>query len=94
MDAFSLNGENKMTSTGEQSLRSVVEKWLGFKLLKSARVTMFGRTPSGGRRYVCIETTQDGEKLALFFFRHGDGYWRGFPPAPTLPEMTLDRLAA
>jgi hypothetical protein len=83
-----------MTSTGEQSLRFVVEKWLGFNPLKSARVAGFGRTPSGGRRYVCVETMRDGEKLALFFFRHDDGCWRVFPPAPTLPEMTLDRLAA
>jgi hypothetical protein len=82
-----------MTSTREQSLRAVVEKWLEFEPLKTARVTMSGRTPSGGRRYVCVETTQDGEKLALFFFRHGDGCWRVFPPAPTLPEMALDRLA-
>jgi hypothetical protein len=83
-----------MTGTGEQSLRSVVEKWLQFKPLKSARVSMFGRTLSGGKRYVCVETTQDGEKLALFFFRHEDGCWRVFPPAPTLPEMVPYRLAA
>ena len=83
-----------MTSTVEQSLRSVAEKWFEFEPLKSARVTMFSRTLSGGRRYVCIETTHDREKLALFFFRHDDGCWRVFPPAPTLPEMTLERLAA
>ncbi|MFM0007664.1 hypothetical protein PQR57_42855 [Paraburkholderia dipogonis] len=83
-----------MTSTGEQSLRVVVEKWLEFNALSAARVTAFGRTLSAGSRYVCVETTHDGEKVALFFFRHDDGCWRVFPPAPTLPEMTLERLAA
>ncbi|MFT0174224.1 hypothetical protein ACLKMY_35405 [Paraburkholderia mimosarum] len=92
--AFSLDGEDKMTSTGEHSLRFVVEKWLEFNRLKTVRVTMFGRTLSGGRRYVCVETLHDNEKLALFFFRHDDGCWRVFPPAPTLPAMAWERLAA
>ncbi|WP_410835111.1 hypothetical protein [Paraburkholderia sp. SIMBA_030] len=83
-----------MTHTGEQSLRLVVEKWLGFNRLRAARVTAFDRTASGGKRYVCVETMHDGEKLALFFFRHDDGCWRVFPPAPTLPEMTPEHLAA
>lgn len=83
-----------MTSTGEQSLRFVVEKWLGFNALRSARVETFGRTLRGRRRYVCVEAVHDSEKLALFFFRHDDGCWRVFPPAPTLPEMALERLAA
>ncbi|KXU82321.1 hypothetical protein CI15_32750 [Paraburkholderia monticola] len=83
-----------MARTGEQSLRVVVEKWLEFNALSAARVTAFGRTNSAGSRYVCVETTHDGEKVALFFFRHDDGCWRVFPPAPTLPVMTLERLAA
>lgn len=83
-----------MTKNGEQSLHFVVEKWLEFHPLKAARVTMVGRTPSGGRRYVCVETVHDSGKLALFFFRHDDGCWRVFPPAPTLPEMNVERLAA
>ncbi|MPW23241.1 hypothetical protein GCT13_42395 [Paraburkholderia sp. CNPSo 3157] len=68
-----------MNNTGEQSLRFVVEKWLGFNPRKTARITAFSRTVSGGRRYVCVETTHDSEQLALFFFRHGDGCWRVFP---------------
>jgi hypothetical protein len=83
-----------MTNTEGQSLRLVVEKWLGFTSPKTARISAFGRTVSGGRRYVCVETTHDSEQFALFFFRHGDGCWRVFPPAPTFPEMTLERLAA
>jgi hypothetical protein len=83
-----------MASTGEQSLRVVGEKWLQFNALSTARVTAFGRTRSAGSRYVCVETIHDSEKVALFFFRHGDGCWRVFPPAPTLPVMTVERLAA
>ncbi|SIT43969.1 conserved hypothetical protein [Paraburkholderia piptadeniae] len=83
-----------MTNTEEQSLRLVVEKWLGFNPPKTARITAFGRTVSGGSRYVCVETTHDSDQFALFFFRHSDGCWRVFPPAPTFPEMTLERLAA
>ena len=82
-----------MTRTGEQSLRVVVEKWLGFKPLTAARVTAFGRTPSGEQRYVCIESSHDVQPLALFFFRHDDGCWRVFPAAPTTPEMHLERVA-
>jgi hypothetical protein len=83
-----------MTKNGEQSLRSVVNKWLEFNSLKSARLTTFGRRLPGGRRYVCVGAVYDGEKLALFFFQHHDGCWRVFPPAPTLPEVNVERLAA
>ncbi len=85
-----------MNGIGEQSLRVVVEKWLAFKPkpVTTAKVTAFGRTGSRERRYVCVETTHDGEQFALFFFRHDDGCWRVFPAAPTAPEMNLERLAA
>ncbi|MFP3559128.1 hypothetical protein [Paraburkholderia sp. SIMBA_054] len=83
-----------MTNTDRQSLRFVVEKWLEFNSLNAARITMPGRTLSGGRRYVCVEIMHEGERFALFFFRHDDGCWRVFPPAPKLPEMNLERLAA
>lgn len=83
-----------MTNTREQSLRYVVEKWLAFNPPGLAKVIAFGRTPLGRGRYVCVETTHDSRDLALFFFRHGDGCWRVFPPATTLPNMALERLAA
>jgi len=83
-----------MTRTGEQSLRYAMEKWLGFKPSKVTRIAAYGRTASGGRRYVCVETMHDDERLALFFFRHDDGCWRVFPPAPSMPEMAVERLAA
>ncbi|MGF6855515.1 hypothetical protein [Paraburkholderia sp. CI3] len=80
--------------TGEQSLRFVVEKWLGLQLSESARVTALGRPRSGKGRFVCVETVHGSERLALFFFRHDDGCWKVFPPAPALPEMALERLFA
>lgn len=78
----------------EQSLRSVVEKWLGLQRPESARVRALGRPLSGNGRFVCIETVRGGEKCSLFFFRHDDRCWRVFPPAPASPEMALERRFA
>jgi hypothetical protein len=83
-----------MTRTAEQSLRYAMEKWLGFKPSETARIAAYGRTASGSRRYVGVETMHDGERLALFFLRHDDGCWRVFPPIPAMPEMAFERLAA
>ncbi|AXF06460.1 hypothetical protein CUJ88_49695 (plasmid) [Paraburkholderia hospita] len=83
-----------MTNIREQSLRYVVGKWFAFNPPGLAKVIAFGRTPPGRGRYVCAETTHHSRTLALFFFRHDDGYWRVFPPATTLPYMALERLAA
>jgi hypothetical protein len=71
-----------MKETNVLSLRYQVEKWL--TPTGPVHVTAFGRSPSGGGRYVCIETRQPAGPRALFFFRHGDGYWRVFPPPLTL----------
>ena len=82
-----------MGYNGEQSLRYAVEKWFGLRSVKVARIVAYGRSALGGRRYVCVETIHDGERLALFFFHHSDGCWSVFPPAPTMPEMKLERVA-
>ncbi|KDP87681.1 hypothetical protein CF70_035050 [Cupriavidus sp. SK-3] len=82
-----------MRSTNEQSLRFQVEKWLAPGPTTSVHVIEFGRTHSGRRRYVCVETTQPAVLRALFFFRHDDGCWRVFPPAVDRPKMSADRLA-
>jgi hypothetical protein len=92
--AFSLDRRTKMTNHREQSLRCVVEKWLAFNPPGTAKVIAFGRTPPRRGHYVCIETTHDSGSVTLYFFRHGDGCWRVFPPATTLPKMALERLAA
>ena len=83
-----------MTRKAEQYLRYAVEKWLGFRPPRSARVAAYGRSASGGGRYVCVETEKNDERLALFFFQHEDGCWRVVPPAQTMPAMTIERLAA
>lgn len=68
-----------MKAAGEYSLRTQVEKWLAPTLSAVVRVTEFGRTPLGGNRYVCVETSLPRGSRALFFFRHDDGLWRVFP---------------
>jgi hypothetical protein len=78
--------EGVMKSTNEQSLRSQVEKWLAPGPTTSVHVIEFSRTPSGGRRYVCVETAQQVGLRALFFFRHDDGRWCVFPPAADWPR--------
>jgi len=80
-----------MKGTNEQSLRFQVEKWLAPGSMASVRVVEFGRTISGRRRYVCVETAQPAGLRALFFFRHDDGCWRVFPPP--VPRMIADSLA-
>ena len=83
-----------MKSTYEQSLRFQVEKWLAPGPTIPVHVTEFSRTRWARRRYVRVETAQLGGLRALFFFRHGDGYWCVFPPTADRPRMTADRLAA
>ncbi|MGF6931221.1 hypothetical protein OKW41_000360 [Paraburkholderia sp. UCT70] len=45
-----------MKSMNEQSLRFQVEKWLAPGPATPVHVTVFSRTRSGRRRYVCVET--------------------------------------
>ena len=68
-----------MKAATEQSLRFLVEKWLG-PVSAPVRVMQFGRTKWDHTRYVRVETgLQDGLR-SLFFFRHDDGCWCVFPP--------------
>jgi len=82
-----------MNSTNEQSLRFQVEKWLAPSPTAPIHVVEFSRTPSGRRRYVCVETAHPTGLRALFFFRHDDGCWRVFPPAIDRSRMSAARLA-
>jgi hypothetical protein len=78
----------------EQSLRYQVEKWLAPGSIP-VHVTQFSRTRSGGRRYVCVQTSQGVSSRALFFFRHDDGRWCVYPPVRTSSNiMRGERLAA
>ena len=67
-------------NTAQQSLRSLVDKWLAPTAAKPARVTRFSRLNSNHIRYVCVEASHPTGMLAIFFFRHDDG-WYVFPPS-------------
>ena len=71
--------ENVMRNATEQSLRFLVEKWLG-PVSAPVHVTQFGRTKWDNTRYVRVETSASDGLRSLFFFRHGDGCWCVFPP--------------
>ncbi|WP_439654773.1 hypothetical protein [Trinickia terrae] len=70
-----------MKTPSEDSLRGQVEKWLAPEPAAPVRVTAFGRSRFDGARYVCVEARTPAGVRALFFFRHGDGSWRVYPPA-------------
>ncbi|WP_250481743.1 hypothetical protein [Caballeronia sp. NCTM5] len=71
-----------------QSLRYEVEKWLS-PGSAPVHVSQSGRTHGTGRRYVCVETSQGTVARALFFFRHGDGNWYVYPPAPVQTNVKV-----
>ncbi|HWT38923.1 MAG TPA: hypothetical protein VN289_21730 [Paraburkholderia sp.] len=73
----------------DQSLRRLVDKWLGSVAQRPARVTGFGYCRQNGWRYVRIETQRLSGELAIFFFRHDDGAWRVFPPVVRRPSMRV-----
>ncbi|CAD6561393.1 hypothetical protein LMG27952_07453 [Paraburkholderia hiiakae] len=71
----------------ERSLRHVVESWLGTQEAGHIRVTRFSHTRRKLWRYVCVEASRERGKLSIVFFRHDDGSWCVFPPAPRSPVM-------
>lgn len=79
-----------MKSTNVQSLRCQVEKWLAPAPTTPVRVTAFGRTRLGGRRFVCIEAPSPSGVHALFFFKHDDGNWRVFPQAADRQNLAAE----
>ncbi|WP_250453948.1 hypothetical protein [Caballeronia sp. ATUFL_M2_KS44] len=82
-----------MKSVNERSLRYQVEKWLAPASVP-VHVKHFSRTRADHTRYVCVETVQGAASRALFFFRHDDGQWCVYPPAPRQRNMRGERLAA
>jgi hypothetical protein len=82
-----------MKSAYEQSLRYQVEKWLAPGSVP-VHVTQFSRSRADNRRYVCVQTSQGAASRALFFFRHDDGHWCVYPPAPRQNNMRGEKLAA
>jgi hypothetical protein len=80
--------------TAKQSLRALVEKWLGATNATPVRVLLVHRIRSGRRRCVCIRAERAADSFTLFFFRHDDGAWQVFPPEAVRPSMSIGRLAA
>jgi hypothetical protein len=71
----------------EKSLRHVVESWLGALAAGHFRVTRFRHTGRRRCRHVCVEATRNERTLSIVFFRHHDGSWCVFPPAPRTLSM-------
>ncbi|SAK97389.1 hypothetical protein AWB79_07459 [Caballeronia hypogeia] len=71
----------------DRSLRKVVEFWFGSQPRNRLRVTRFSRSRCKLWRYVCVEMTRERGAFAVVFFRHDDGSWCVFPPAPHRPAM-------
>jgi hypothetical protein len=78
-------------NAGEQSLRWLVHKWFGHTSANAWRLTRPRQAHSSANRCVCLEISSEaGDALKIFFFRHDDGTWRVFPPAPKKPAFSLD----
>jgi hypothetical protein len=59
------------------SLRSQVDKWF-----HPASLVSIKRTPiHSGRVLRCVRVESRAERI-IFFFKHGDGVWRVYPPEP------------
>ncbi|SAK62373.1 hypothetical protein AWB75_02686 [Caballeronia catudaia] len=67
------------------ALRTEVARW--FDPASRARVTRFGRIYPGGSRYVCVSAPKPGGVFALYFFHHGAGDWRIYPPWGVGPSI-------
>ena len=74
-------------SVRERSLRAIVQSWLGAPCAGRIRVTRLSHTRRQLWRYVCVESVRESGTMALVFFRHDDGSWCVFPPAPRRPVM-------
>lgn len=66
------------------SLRSLVDKWFHPASLVSIKRT----TIHSGRALRCVRVESRTARI-IFFFKHGDGVWRVYPPEHRdLPEWT------
>src|SRR5215469_3727671 len=84
------NGVLEETMEATQiSLRGLVDKWLAPDVTSKIRVTQFSRTGPSRRRFIRVETAHSTGTRAIYFFRHGDGMWRVFPPRNSAPHLTI-----
>jgi hypothetical protein len=79
---------------GENSLRRLIDKWLGHCANATVHVIEFSRTSANRTRYVRVGGGPSESCLAIVFFRHGDGSWNVYPPRENVPTMSAGRLAA
>lgn len=70
-------------------LRRLIDKWLAPSDTSPIRIKrlQFSDKVYRERRCVCVESIKPGRTLAIFFFRHDDGFWYVFPPAATRSAM-------
>lgn len=71
----------------ERTLRWLIDKWLAPTPANPVRLIRCSRTNSSRTRCVLAQSSTPEKSLAIFFFRHDDGSWRVFPPAPRRPVM-------
>ena len=73
------------TDRTRSPLHAEVARW--FDSTSHARVTRFGRIYPGGSRYVCLSASRPDGVFALYFFHHGAGDWRIYPPKGVGPSI-------
>jgi hypothetical protein len=66
-------------ASGDESLRSMIARWLVRDPEKPIRVTKFKNKRSTRECYVRVEAFWAGGQVAIFF-RHQDGSWDVNPP--------------
>lgn len=72
----------------EHSLRMLIERWVG--PVETSRVhACVVRSSAHRARCVRVEADRASGTLSLFVFRHQDGSWHVFPPAPPRPAIGL-----
>lgn len=70
------------------SLRSLFEKWIGDSDRAATRVIR-ARHPTQGTGCVEVQFERASALHSIWFFRHGDGAWCVFPPAPRRLQVAL-----
>lgn len=77
-----------MVATGN-SLRALVEKWIGPPPWTSARIIRLARLHSNHRRCLRIEASRSAGAMAIYLFLHDDGFWYVFPSEAGRPSMRV-----
>jgi hypothetical protein len=77
----------------KHSLRKTVEYWLSPSPAALVRVLRFKNRRRGNECFVKVMTSEGDGVAEMYFFRHGDGTWRVFPPNHALPTLTYPKFA-